>query len=61
VEHYNESRLHAGLGYLPPAEYYRGEPEQRFAERRVKLEKGRRDRERKNQRRRSEEQLLRAA
>ena len=61
VEHYNESRLHAGLGYLPPAEYYRGDPEQRFAERRVKLEKGRRDRERKNQERRSGEQLLRAA
>jgi hypothetical protein len=49
VEHYNESRRHAGLGYLPPAEYYRGEPEQRFGERRVKLEEGRRDRERMNQ------------
>src|SRR5262249_12077288 len=26
VRHYNEARLHAGLGYLPPAEYYRGDP-----------------------------------
>ena len=51
VEHYNESRLHAGLGYLPPAEYYRGNPERRFSERQVKLEKGRRERERRNQER----------
>jgi putative transposase len=50
VEHYNESRLHAGLGYLPPAEFYRGDPQARFAERKVKLEQGRRERERRNQR-----------
>jgi putative transposase len=49
VEHYNESRLHAGLGYLPPAEYYRGDPQARFEERRAKLEHGRRERERRNQ------------
>jgi putative transposase len=49
VEHYNESRLHAGLGYLPPAEYYRGDPQARFEERRAKLEQGRRERERRNQ------------
>jgi transposase InsO family protein len=46
VEHYNNNRLHAGLGYLPPAEYYRGDPDRRFAERREKLEQGRRERER---------------
>ena len=46
VEHYNDSRLHAGLGYLPPAEYYRGDPARRFAERREKLEQGRRERDR---------------
>jgi transposase InsO family protein len=46
VEHYNNSRLHAGLGYLPPAEYYRGDPDRRFAERREKLEQGRRERAR---------------
>lgn len=51
VEHYNECRLHAGLGYLPPAEYYRGDPEKRFSERQLKLEKGRRERERRNQER----------
>ncbi len=61
VEHYNESRLHAGLGYLPPAEYYRGDPEARRAERRIKLEEGRRERERKNQERQSQDQLLAAA
>jgi putative transposase len=49
VEHYNESRLHAGLGYLPPAEYYRGDPQARFAERKAKLAQGRRERERRNQ------------
>jgi transposase InsO family protein len=51
VEHYNDSRLHAGLGYLPPVEYYRGNPERRFEERRAKLERGRRERERKNRER----------
>jgi transposase InsO family protein len=42
VRHYNEERLHAGLSYLPPAEFYRGDPETRCAERRMKLERGRR-------------------
>lgn len=37
VRRYNEERLHSALGYLPPAEYYRGEPKRRFEERRVKL------------------------
>lgn len=41
VEHYNEGRLHAALEYLPPAEYYRGDPEARLAERREKLERAR--------------------
>jgi putative transposase len=44
VRHYNAERLHAGLGYLPPAEYYTGDPAMRFAERQVKLEAGRRKR-----------------
>jgi transposase InsO family protein len=48
VAHYNEVRLHAGLGYLPPAEYYRGDPERRLAERQVKLEQARCDRQRRN-------------
>ncbi len=41
VEEYNERRLHAGLGYLPPAEYYRGDPGARQAARRAKLKAGR--------------------
>ena len=41
VEHYNETRLHAGIEYLPPAEYYRGDPEARLEERRQKLTRAR--------------------
>lgn len=48
VEHYNSERLHASLDYLPPAEYYEGEPEERIRERRTKLERARRKREQTN-------------
>lgn len=51
VQHYNETRLHAGLGYLPPAEYYQGDPVARRRERVVKLERGRRERRRRNRER----------
>jgi len=34
---YNTQRLHSSLGYLPPIEYYRGDPQQRQQERREKL------------------------
>jgi putative transposase len=37
VRRYNEERLHSALGYLPPWEFYRGEPSVRFEERRVRL------------------------
>jgi len=37
IERYNTQRLHSSLGYLPPVEYYRGNPQQRQAERREKL------------------------
>lgn len=37
VEHYNTRRLHAALHYLPPAEYYAGDPAARLAERKQKL------------------------
>lgn len=45
VEHYNDERLHAGIEYLPPAEYYRGDPPARLQERRLKLERARTIRE----------------
>ena len=51
VEHYNTERLHAGLGYLPPAEYYRGQPACRLSERRAKLEQARAHRRAVNQQR----------
>lgn len=51
VKHYNEERLHASLQYLPPVEYYDGQPECRMAERREKLERSRRHRENINRQR----------
>lgn len=44
VRYYNEERLHAALGYLPPAEYYAGDPAARQAGRRAKLERAARHR-----------------
>lgn len=35
--YYNYQRPHSALCYLPPAEYYRGDPQARLAERRSKL------------------------
>jgi transposase InsO family protein len=51
VEHYNTERLHAGLGYLPPAEFYCGDPERRLSERRSKLVQARAHRRAINQQR----------
>ena len=45
VSYYNTKRLHASLDYLPPAEYWEGDPEARKKERREKLERGRKRRE----------------
>lgn len=56
VRHYNEERLHAGLSYLPPAVFYRGNPVARISERQAKLQQARTERRRINQ-----EQLLHAA
>ena len=48
VEFYNSHRLHAALQYLPPAEYWAGDPEARIQERREKLERARKYREKVN-------------
>ena len=37
VDEYNNRRLHSSLGFLPPIEYYRGNPQARQEARRAKL------------------------
>jgi transposase InsO family protein len=48
VRWYNEERLHSALGYLPPVLVYRGNPEERRAERRRKLAQARHRRRERN-------------
>ncbi len=48
VREYNERRLHAGLGYIEPAEYFRGDPQRRRAVRLEKLARAREERRRAN-------------
>jgi putative transposase len=52
VEFYNARRLHAALHYLPPAEYWEGDPEARIQERKEKLAEARKHREQVNRTRR---------
>jgi transposase InsO family protein len=37
IRWYNEQRLHSALGFLRPVDYYRGQPEELYAQRRRKL------------------------
>jgi transposase InsO family protein len=48
IRRYNNARLHSALGYLPPREFYRGEPAARFEERRIKLSQARHRRRERN-------------
>jgi transposase InsO family protein len=48
VKNYNNSRLHAGLGYLRPVDYFSGNPKQLQEDRRRKLAEARELRIRKN-------------
>ena len=57
VEEYNESRLHAGLNYIEPAEYFRGDPEQRIRDRKAKLDAARANRIATNTRRQKTSEL----
>jgi transposase InsO family protein len=48
IRWYNEQRLHSALGYLPPVDYYRGDPAARYTERRTKLSQARHRRRERN-------------
>ena len=51
VQHYNEERLHATLGYMTPATWHRGQPDQVREERARRLAAARPHRKTVNQQR----------
>jgi hypothetical protein len=48
VRRYNEQRLQSALGFLTAEDYYRGNPDERYAARRTKLAQSRHERKDKN-------------
>jgi putative transposase len=48
IRRYNDERLHSALGFLRPMDYYRGDPESLYVERRQKLAEARHRRKEKN-------------
>jgi putative transposase len=48
VDYYNRERLHASLKYLPPEEYFRGDPAKRISQRKKKLAQARWNRRERN-------------
>ena len=48
IRKYNEERLHSALGFLPPVDYYRGDPQTKQEARRVKLAQARHRRRQRN-------------